>query len=144
MTEVGVNQDQISSVDKIATTFSKSLTLSEPEAEQSVNDTSDDSYQSMNLMATAFVPTPKAEKASAKQASSNSQQAQFFAPKTQPKQFVFGKACAEESAANYRSAGVPVKPSSKDKSSVKKDAQSTMMMSQNEQTHSGNKASNKQ
>ena len=44
----------------MATAFSKSLTLSEPEAEQSFNDTSDDSYQSMNLMATAFVPTPKA------------------------------------------------------------------------------------
>lgn len=73
MTEVGSTQDQISSVDKIAKTFSKSLTLSEPEAEQSVNDTSGDSYQNMNLMATAFVPTPKAEKASAKQASSNSQ-----------------------------------------------------------------------
>jgi len=78
MTEVllGSSQDQISCVDKIAKTFSKSLTLSEPEAEQSVNDTSGDSYQNMNLMATAFVPTPKAaEKASAKQqqASSNSQ-----------------------------------------------------------------------
>jgi len=42
--------------------FYKSLSFSEPEAEQSFNETSvisEDSVASMNLMATAFVPTPK-------------------------------------------------------------------------------------
>ena len=67
----------------MCTPFNKSLTISEPEAEQSVNDTSDDSYQSMNLMATAFVPTPKANDGnqSANKNSLSSSQTLFFAPK---------------------------------------------------------------
>lgn len=71
--------NQISDVDKIAKTFTKSLTLSEPEAEQSFNDTSTDSYKSMNLLATAFVPTPKADKVSTTKLGNS--EAIFFAPK---------------------------------------------------------------
>jgi len=56
-----------------------SLTLSEPEAEQSFNETSmisEDSVASMNLMATAFVPTPKG-----RAAKMSHPQALYFAPK---------------------------------------------------------------
>ena len=105
MTPVPVVQ---TSVDQVATTFSKSLTLSEPEAEQSFNEASDDSYQSMNLMATAFVPTPKAGE-TRKSGASNQVQGHFFAPK---KQVGYGPPTSTKNEANnYRSVPVPVKPS---------------------------------
>ena len=81
----------------MAAKFAHSMTISEPEAEQSFNETSDDGYLNMNLKATAFVPTPKGRG----NRGGPSQASLFFAPKTEV-----------GSANNYRSVPVPVKPPS--------------------------------